>query len=289
MSLLYTKGDKIFIKREGTIEMPNRSHFAARRKRNLTVPLLALFLLIEFAAGLAVPRLGSSAPAVSAADGTASGEPDSSASSPDASAAVYIAPDDAAATAYISRAELEVAVPSFETVDELTETHVLLELEQLAAYFEDGRYWNHYGMDASSMNDWEQALCITDQACAHSENGYDYCNTYNGAISDYFPQYDYDTQCLGYAALISDLLFGTDAPVTEFYDFDSLRIGDHIRLVENEHSMIVTDIDWSTDTITVTEVNADYENCRISWGRTITRDELYSMEGEAIFHTRYID
>lgn len=289
MSLLYTKGDKIFIQREGTIEMPNRSHFAARRKRNLTVPLLALFLLIGFAAGLAVPRLGSSAPAVSAADGTASGEPDSSASSPDASAAVYIAPDDAAATAYISRAELEVAVPSFETVDELTETHVLLELEQLAAYFEDGRYWNHYGMDASSMNDREQALCITDQACAHSENGYDYCNTYNGAISDYFPQYDYDTQCLGYAALISDLLFGTDAPVTEFYDFDSLRIGDHIRLVENEHSMIVTDIDWSTDTITVTEVNADYENCRISWGRTITRDELYSMEGEAIFHTRYID
>ena len=269
--------------------MPNRSHFAARRKRNLTVPLLALFLLIGFAAGLAVPRLGSSAPAVSAADGTASGEPDSSASSPDASAAVYIAPDDAAATAYISRAELEVAVPSFETVDELTEAHVLLELEQLAAYFEDGRYWNHYGMDASSMNDWEQALCITDQACAHSENGYDYCNIYNGAISDYFPQYDYDTQCLGYAALISDLLFGTDAPVTEFYDFDSLRIGDHIRLVENEHSMIVTDIDWSTDTITVTEVNADYENCRISWGRTITRDELYSMEGEAIFHTRYID
>lgn len=279
MSLLYTKGDKIFIKREGTIEMPNRSHFAARRKRNLTVPLLALFLLIGFAGGCAV----------SAADGTASGKPDSSASSPDASAAVYIAPDDAAATAYISRAELEVAVPSFETVDELTETHVLLELEQLAAYFEDGRYWNHYGMDASSMNDWEQALCITDQACAHSENGYDYCNTYNGAISDYFPQYDYDTQCLGYAALISDLLFGTDAPVTEFYDFDSLRIGDHIRLVENEHSMIVTDIDWSTDTITVTEVNADYENCRISWGRTITRDELYSMEGEAIFHTRYID
>lgn len=85
MSLLYTKGDKIFIKREGTIEMPNRSHFAARRKRNLTVPLLALFLLIGFAAGLAVPRLGSSAPAVSAADGTASGKPDSSASSPDAS------------------------------------------------------------------------------------------------------------------------------------------------------------------------------------------------------------
>ena len=29
--------------------------------------------------------------------------------------------------------------------------------------------------------------------------------------------------------------------------------------------MIVTDIDWDTDTITVTEVNVDYENCQISW------------------------
>ena len=188
-------------------------------------------------------------------------------------------------TAYLSRSEL--AAPVLETADALTEARVLLELDQLAFYFEAGCYWNHYGIDVSSMSDLEQAMCVTDSACAHSENGYDFCNIYNGAMSEAFPEYDYETQCLGYASLISDLLFGTDAPVTEFYDFDDLRIGDHIRLVQNEHSMIVTDIDWSTDTITVTEVNADYENCQISWGRTITRDELYSMEGEATFYTRY--
>ena len=68
------------------------------------------------------------------------------------------------------------------------------------------------------------------------------------------PQYGDETQCLGYASIISDLLFGYDAPITEFYDFDELRIGDHIRMGWYEHSMIVTDIDWDTDTITVTEV-----------------------------------
>ena len=53
--------------------------------------------------------------------------------------------------------------------------------------------------------------------------------------------------------------------------------------------MIVTDIDWETGTLTVTEVNADYENCEISWDRTITRDELYTMEGDVRFYTRYSD
>ncbi len=177
--------------------------------------------------------------------------------------------------------------PTLQTTDALTEIRVERQLKRLSDYFTDGSYWNHYDIDTTGMSDLEIATCVTDTPCAHSVNGYTYCNVYNGAMATVFPQYDYDTQCLGYASLISDLLFGTDAPVTEFYDFDSLRIGDHIRLVNNEHSMIVTDIDWDTDTITVTEANADYENCAISWGRTITRDELYSMESDVRFYTRY--
>lgn len=113
----------------------------------------------------------------------------------------------------------------------------------------------------------EIAMCVTDTPCNHSVYGYGNCNIYNGLMDDFFPQYEDETQCLGYASLISDLLFGYDAPITEFYDFDELRIGDHIRMGWYEHSMIVTDIDWDTDTITVTEVNVDYENCQISWGR----------------------
>ena len=177
-----------------------------------------------------------------------------------------------------------IARPTLAEKGVKTEAEAREKLKSLALYFEDGLYWNCAGAPADA-----DMFCVTGTPCAHSAEGYASCNIYSGKTDACFPEYSDGTQCLGYAALISDLLFGTDAPVTEFYDFDSLRIGDHIRLVENEHSMIVTDIDWSTDTITVTEVNADYENCRISWGRTITRDELYSMEGEAIFHTRYID
>ena len=260
--------------------MPEHFHSAAKRKRSRAV-LPALFVLVGFIAGIAVASLFSAGGAAVSSDADSSPPPPP----PPATDSAETSTDKVVETAYLSRSEL--AAPVLETADALTEARVLLELDQLAFYFEAGCYWNHYGIDVSSMSDLEQAMCVTDSACAHSENGYDFCNIYNGAMSEAFPEYDYETQCLGYASLISDLLFGTDAPVTEFYDFDDLRIGDHIRLVQNEHSMIVTDIDWSTDTITVTEVNADYENCQISWGRTITRDELYSMEGEATFYTRY--
>ena len=130
-------------------------------------------------------------------------------------------------------------------------------------------------------------MSVTDTPCAHRHNGYSYCNVYSGAMLDFFPSYTSLRQCLGYATLISDLVFGTDAPITEYSDFYDLRIGDHIRLFYYEHSMIVTDIDWETETITVTEVNADYENCQISWSRQFTRTQLQRMEGWIRYFTRY--
>ena len=160
-------------------------------------------------------------------------------------------------------------------------------LELLEDYFPNGMYWNHIGVDTSEMTADEIAMCVTDTPCNHSVYGYGNCNIYNGLMDDFFPQYGDEMQCLGYVSIISDLLFGYDAPITEFYDFDELRIGDHIRMGWYEHSMIVTDIDWDTDTITVTEVNADYENCQISWDRQITRSELLGMEGDRTYYTRY--
>ncbi len=183
----------------------------------------------------------------------------------------------------------EFYVPVLQTTAELMQHRVETQLKRLSSYFKDGSYWNHIGIDISDMSEIDRAMCVTDTPCMHTENGYDFCNIYNGVMAEYFPQYDYETQCLAYASLVSDLIFGLDAPVTEFYDFDSLHVGDHIRLVENEHSMIVTDIDWDTETLTVTEVNSDYENCQISWGRQITRSELYSMESQPLFFTRYED
>ena len=179
------------------------------------------------------------------------------------------------------------SVPLFVSSSDLAEQSVQTRLELLEDYFPNGMYWNHVGVDTSEMTADEIAMCVTDMPCNHSANGYENCNVYIGLIDDFFPQYGDEMQCLGYASLISDLLFGYDAPITEFFDFDELRIGDHIRMGWYEHSMIVTDIDWDTDTITVTEVNADYENCQISWGRQITRSELLGMEGDLTYYTRY--
>ena len=179
------------------------------------------------------------------------------------------------------------SVPLFVSSSDLAEQSVQTRLELLEDYFPNSMYWNHVGVDTSEMTADEIAMCVTDMPCNHSANGYENCNVYIGLIDDFFPQYGDEMQCLGYASLISDLLFGYDAPITEFYDFDELRIGDHIRMGWYEHSMIVTDIDWDTDTITVTEVNADYENCQISWGRQITRSELLGMEGDLTYYTRY--
>lgn len=177
--------------------------------------------------------------------------------------------------------------PSLQTTEEIVAKRAEIQLHKLENYFVDGTYWNHFGVDVTGMSDEEIALYTTDTPCAHSANGYEYCNVYNGVMAEYFPQYDYETQCLGFASLISDLIFGLDAPVTEFYDFDALRIGDHIRLADSEHSMIVTEIDADADSVTVLEVNADYENCEITWGRTVTRDDLYATDSYVQFFTRY--
>ncbi|MGN0478545.1 MAG: hypothetical protein ACI4GO_03845, partial [Hominenteromicrobium sp.] len=110
--------------------------------------------------------------------------------------------------------EKEMTAPVLETTEELLQHRVELQLRRLSEYFADGSYWNHIGIDISGMTEIEQAMCVTDTPCSHSVNGYSFCNIYNGVMAEYFPQYDYETQCLGYASLISDLLFGLDAPVT---------------------------------------------------------------------------
>ena len=157
-------------------------------------------------------------------------------------------------------------------------------LAVLESIFEDGRFWNH--TDETSWMD--PALSITDTPCAHSADGTDTCNTYKGALLAEFPEFS-GIQCFGYASLLSDLLFGTEAPVTIHYDFDRVRVGDHIRLIDLEHSVLVTETGTQADGsryVRVTEVNADYESCKIAWGRTITEDELY---GTAEILTRYGD
>ena len=179
-------------------------------------------------------------------------------------------------------------VPQLTADGAKTETEAHRKLQALSTYFEDGRYWNYIGTGLA----WGEgtAFSVTDTPCAHAQNGYDYCNVYNGVTSTFFPQYGIDMQCLGYAGLISDLVFGTDAPISVHYDLDAVRVGDHIRLVEYEHSMIVTDTGTRADGtrfFRVTEVNADYENCEIEWGRLVTENDLYALGDIVEIFTRY--
>lgn len=147
-------------------------------------------------------------------------------------------------------------------------------LERLELLFPAGSYWNCAETTGDSLKDYLTAVSYT--PCDHSDDIY-YCREYNGAFLDYF-DYDTNIQCLGFAELLSDLLFGEDAPVTVFYDFDSLQVGDHIRLNDYEHSMIVTSI--SGTTIGVAECNEDYETCEIGWNRQVDISDIECYDYE---------
>ena len=168
-----------------------------------------------------------------------------------------------------------------------TETEAAARLTELSAYFQNGRYWNCLGTGLSQSAD--NLFCVTDTPCAHPSHGYSYCNIYTSSMSRKMG-YGQGMQCLGYVGLLSDLTFGTEAPVTVHSDFEKLRVGDHIRLVLWDHSMLVTKVckDENDRTyVYVTEVNADYDTCRIDWGRKFTQDDLRRLGDYVEIYTRY--
>ncbi len=177
--------------------------------------------------------------------------------------------------------------PNAHTTEESVKNWECLSVEEklkfLEGQFPSGKYWNH--RDLQVMGD--TCLCISGVPCEHNQNGYAFCNQYQGAMRDLFSDFS-GIQCFGYASLLSDLLFGADAPISEHQDIERIRVGDHIRFLNAQHSVIVTEIGRDENDmffVCVTECNADYENCRISWGRRITEDELTNMW----VCTRYLD
>lgn len=192
--------------------------------------------------------------------------------------------------AFTQRTANIAAIPKLSALtDVATEEEAAQRLEELSDFFVDGAYWNDYDFTADSSDKLRAACSISDTPCAHSNRGYGHCNVYTGAISKK-AGYGYGTQCLGYAALLSDLVFGTDAPVYVHGDFDSIRVGDHVRLVLWDHSMLVTDVckDENGKTyIYVTDVNADYETCQIEWHRKFTQADLRRLGDYVRVYTRY--
>ena len=147
----------------------------------------------------------------------------------------------------------------------------------------DGNYWNHMGRNDISYGE-EVSFVTTETPCVHRSYGELYCNFYNGATKQLFTSNTL-CQCLGFASLLSDQVFGTNAPLHTFRDSALLRVGDHIRLNEYEHSMIVKEI--HEDYLVVAEVNANYQDCLISWSTQLTWDRLRSLSWDTRFYSRY--
>lgn len=155
--------------------------------------------------------------------------------------------------------------------------------DYLQSRLPEGTYWNHMGRDDISYAQ-EVTFVTTEIPCIHSTYGELYCNFYNGATKQLF----FDNtlcECLGFASLLSDQVFGESAPLHVFHDSSLLRVGDHIRLDEYEHSMTVVEI--HEDYLVIAEANAGYEDCLIAWKTQLTWDRLRNLSWDSWFISRY--
>ena len=161
-------------------------------------------------------------------------------------------------------------------------TYFQQKVVQLQEKLPQDKYWNHPD-DPSIPWGTETPWHVTDIPCQHWDTGELYCNFYAGAHDALFG--GTMDECLGFASLLSDQIYGVNAPLHVFENSGMLRVGDHIRLREYEHSMIVLGLDDSG--ILVAECNENYEDCRISWTRKMTWDEFHAIDWDAYFISRY--
>ena len=135
--------------------------------------------------------------------------------------------------------------------------------------FPDGLYWNH--MD-TKLNENNNVYNVTTIPCNHSINGESFCNEYKGKSDEVYPYESACVQCRGFASLLSDMVFGEDANIRVFENYDDLRIGDQARIDGDYHSVFI--IDKTDEFVVVAECNEDLNSCKISWGRKIPRDKM---------------
>lgn len=159
----------------------------------------------------------------------------------------------------------------------LTQGILVDRLAALEARMPAGSYWNHMGR--SLPLGMETPFSVTDTPCDHTLYGQQHCNWYSGSALDVLDEFDHLCQCLGFACMASDQLFGRESPQFWQGGGDSFHVGDHIRLGEYEHSMVVQEV--TEEGLTVAEVNPGYEDCLIVWGRSFTWEEwgaLYAWD-----------
>ncbi len=148
----------------------------------------------------------------------------------------------------------------------------IIELQKL---FQNDMYWNHMNSEPMNPCETNNVYSVTDIPCNHSLNGECYCNAYYGKSDEVYPYPSTSVQCRGFASLLSDNIFGKDAPVYVFEDYNKLRIGDQARIDGDYHSVFI--IDKTDEYVIVAECNEDLESCKISWGRKIMKEDLVRL------------
>lgn len=136
------------------------------------------------------------------------------------------------------------------------------QIAKLKSEYPSGYYWNHAGGVANGS--------VTQTPCNHKSNK-NYCNTYQGK-STQSCGFSIGRQCAGFTSMLSDKIFGKDAPTRIFYNYDDIRIGDQARINNNSHTVFI--LEKTDDYVIVAECNADYKSCVINWGRKIYRNNL---------------
>lgn len=101
----------------------------------------------------------------------------------------------------------------------------------------------------------------------------------NNSYYYYSPRFGNGYGCYGFAAKLSDTVFGTEKSYQTHSSFDRIRVGDNIR-IGNNHSVVV--LTKSSSYITVVEGNY---NSSVHWDRKIASSSLASS-GFRVY-TRY--
>ncbi len=161
---------------------------------------------------------------------------------------------------------LESWYQNTESRDKISEEEILAKLKKLEEEYPSGKYWNYGG--------------VSDIPCDHSVS-MKTCNRFDSIIDNVYVHGSIADQCRGFGNLLSDSIFGADAGVYAFTDYDDLRVGDLLRIMfipgttkQNCHTAMV--IEKNDEYVLVAEANYDYKTCRIRWGGKYTREYLES-------------
>ncbi len=193
---------------------------------------------------------------------------------------------------YVSKDDVElfqedIALPVTEPAAAITPEEAAAKLQALQLVYLDGMYWNNPDgsvvFDPATNN---MDALVTDTPCTHKTAQTDLTTcAFHAGIGTVPLAYGEAPQCMGYASMLSDLIFGAGAPIRVHSSFGRVRVGDVIRLVSQSHSVVVTGI--QDDGFVVTECNRDFKTCKIEWGRVLTWEEL--LDEDYIVITRYPD